>query len=388
MFCDRMCRGAVFVGLILFGVRPLYGAAPSFMGLGDLPNGPAYSVPSTISGDGSTVVGTSGSAASFGYEPFRWNVSTGMIGLGGIPGEGNFNGTANGVSFDGAIVAGWCRTTTTNEQAFRWTISGGMESLGQLPGGLPGSNAIAVSVDGQVIVGQARAADGAQEPMRWTASRGMESLGRLSPSLGGLAWSTSGDGSIVIGQSGNVPFRWTSSNGMQSLGDLPGGSTNGSAFDITPDGAIIVGDGTSAFGSKKAARWEFAQGWTPLPDLFGSSGFESLAQSISADGAMIVGESYMGGSPGLGGIATLWDVNGARSVQDMLQDDFGLDLAGWTLKAATGISDDGQVITGWGTNPSGQVEAWIAVVPEPASLTLSLIGVLAIARRFKRRFRV
>jgi hypothetical protein len=40
----------------------------------------------------------------------------------------------------------------------------------------------------------------------------------------------------------------------------------------------------------------------------------------------------------------------------------GLDLTGWTLKIAHGISDDGRVIVGEGNNPNGDTEAWIAVI--------------------------
>jgi hypothetical protein len=52
-----------------------------------------------------------------------------------------------------------------------------------------------------------------------------------------------------------------------------------------------------------------------------------------------------------------------------LRDEFvalGLDLSGWTLTAATGVSDDGSVIVGRGINPSGDPEAWRAEVPELA----------------------
>jgi hypothetical protein len=38
---------------------------------------------------------------------------------------------------------------------------------------------------------------------------------------------------------------------------------------------------------------------------------------------------------------------------------------GWTLAAATGVSADGTVIVGRGINPSGETEAWIAILPEP-----------------------
>ncbi|GAH22327.1 unnamed protein product, partial [marine sediment metagenome] len=46
--------------------------------------------------------------------------------------------------------------------------------------------------------------------------------------------------------------------------------------------------------------------------------------------------------------------------------DFGVDLTGWTLRSATGISDDGLTFVGYGLNPSGYQEAWIATIPEPA----------------------
>ena len=42
---------------------------------------------------------------------------------------------------------------------------------------------------------------------------------------------------------------------------------------------------------------------------------------------------------------------------------------GWGTRA-TDISDDGTVITGHATNPAGNTEAWIAKVPEPASILL------------------
>ena len=58
-------------------------------------------------------------------------------------------------------------------------------------------------------------------------------------------------------------------------------------------------------------------------------------------------------------------------------------LSGWTLDAAFGISDDGFTIVGRGKNPSGQTEAWIAVIPEPSTSLLLGLGIagLAVLRR-------
>jgi hypothetical protein len=43
-----------------------------------------------------------------------------------------------------------------------------------------------------------------------------------------------------------------------------------------------------------------------------------------------------------------------------------LDLSGWILTSATGISADGLTIVGVGVNPAGQNEGWRAVLaPQP-----------------------
>ncbi len=71
-----------------------------------------------------------------------------------------------------------------------------------------------------------------------------------------------------------------------------------------------------------------------------------------------VGRGNFGGS---GGSAAFWDqTNSIRQVSDLLVNDFGVDLSGWTLNEATGISADGLTIVGTGTNPNGLQEAWIA----------------------------
>ena len=44
----------------------------------------------------------------------------------------------------------------------------------------------------------------------------------------------------------------------------------------------------------------------------------------------------------------------------------GLDLTGWTLREATGVSADGTVIVGRGIDASGDAEAWRAELPSLA----------------------
>lgn len=61
----------------------------------------------------------------------------------------------------------------------------------------------------------------------------------------------------------------------------------------------------------------------------------------------------------------------------------GIDLAGWTLNDATGISADGFTIVGNGVH-NNHVEAWIATIPEPCSISLMLVGVAGLISRKRR----
>ena len=163
---------------------------------------------------------------------------------------------------------------------------------------------------------------------------------------------------------------------MVGLGDLPEGTSASRAYDASADGSVVVGSGTSASGVE-AFRWTSEGGMVALGDLPGGS-FRSCAMGVSADGSVVIGMS----ESALGSEASIWDsVNGMRSIQDVLVNDLGLDLTGWTLREAQAISEDGLTVVGWGYNPSGNTEAWIATIPEPGSLGLALVGGLALLRR-------
>jgi hypothetical protein len=65
----------------------------------------------------------------------------------------------------------------------------------------------------------------------------------------------------------------------------------------------------------------------------------------------------------------VWDQHyGMRKLREVLTDEYGLELNGWTLTGATGVSDDGTVIVGSGVNPAGRLEAWRAVLAAPILL--------------------
>jgi probable HAF family extracellular repeat protein len=235
-----------------------------------------------------------------------------------------------------------------------------MVSLGRLSNtGATADDARASSSDGSIIVGRSYSGQNF-EAFRWTQATGIVGMGDLPG--GGFSSEANGitpDGLFVVGggvsASGFEAFLWTQAGGMVGLGDLPGGQFNSVARAVSADGSVVVGRGNSASGYE-AFRWTQASGMVGLGDLSGGY-FDSLAQSVSADGSVVVGQSRSS----VGDEAFIWTApTGMRRLFDALHIDLGLDLTGWTLSSATGISADGRTIVGYGINPSGQDEAWVA----------------------------
>ena len=194
--------------------------AASFQGLGALPGGSSFSIAYDISADGSTVVGRSYSET--GLQAFRWTSSSGMVGLGNLPGasSGDFS-EAYAVSADGSTVVGLA--TYNGSRAFVWTQPTGMFSLGGLPGGNPSNRANAVSADGSIVLGS---------------------------------------GSVPGGSFGNVlmPGHWTSDNGIfPGNGTIINGFNAGEVESVSSDGSTIAVYGsttTNGYGAyRKNFRW-------------------------------------------------------------------------------------------------------------------------------------
>jgi probable HAF family extracellular repeat protein len=380
---SRYVLSIVAIGtIIVTTTSDSYAGVASFQGLGDIPGGSFNSIAWAVSSDGLVVVGESRSA--FGTEAFRWTASGGIVRLGDLPG-GGFSSGATDVSVDGSVVVG-SSISASGSEVFRWNVDSGMVGLGDLAGGIFRSFATSVSADGSVIVGSGNSASGS-EVFRWTPATGMVGLGDLPGGrFQGWASATAADGSVVVGKSSSTlsdesssssgfleAFRWTAGDGMVGLGDLPGGIFDSEATATSADGSVVVGYGRTASG-QEAFRWTVDDGMVGLGSL--PDDYSSVANATSADGSVVVGSSTSE--------AFVWDqAYGTRSIADLLVNDFGLDLTGWTLKAATGISADGLTIVGQGTNPSGDPEAFIATIPEPGTLAVLGLGVPVLLRRFE-----
>jgi probable HAF family extracellular repeat protein len=318
--------------------RELLASIQALGAIGD----PAFdSYANGISSDGSTVVGSSESSA------FRWTAATGMQAL-GVPQSVGINDQAFGVSGDGSVVVGVTEEFRSSPQAFRWTNSTGMQVLGDLPGGIGNNFATDVSSDGSVIVGTAgNETVGPGVPFRWTALTGMVRVDGMTS-----AEAVSADGNTIVGTGtaeGDASI-WTAAGGARLIGGFPG-YYQSDASDISTDGSVVIGYST---GTQESGgfRWTDAAGIQSLgkgPD----GGAMTFARAVSGDGSVIVG--------GNGSRAMIWDgSHGARYLADVLSKDYGLDLTGWELDEATGVSDDGLTIVGNGYGPGHPAkEAWI-----------------------------
>lgn len=371
------------VALVVLASPALAQNQPSFVGVGDLSGGGVDSTALGVSDDGLTVVG--GSESASGTEAYRWTESGGMVGLGSL-GGGNFFSIAAGVS-DGGVVVGTTTTGAESSRGFRWTPpSGPMTVLNNFSCGFgclapDVATAHAISGDGQVVVGAG--ADGPflgdpyVEAARWTGGgTGISALGHLSG--GGDAsdsFAVSNTGGVIVGQSdsssGNQGFVWNGS--LNALAAINAGNPQTTAMAISSDGSVVAGAANSAPSGTavvEAAIWTGAS-WgtvTSLGSIPGASVAGSRALGITGDGSIVVGT---GNDASANDVAFIWDASGGmRELKQELEDDYGLDLTGWTLTQATAISDinvAGEVtIVGSGENPSGDSEGWVAVLSATA----------------------
>lgn len=363
----------------------------SFQGLGNPTD--EQSEVSAVSGDGLVVVGRKGSAPDFRFgdngRAFKWTSSDGFVDLGTLGGYS----TAKGVSDDGSVVAGYGTSfrSSPGVEGWRWTEESGMVGLGSFGDDDPDppaqarfhSQAFGVSGNGAVVVGESTDPS-LENAFRWTEQDGFLNLGTLTGGGFSSATAISLDGRVIVGctsdnDSPNLnAFRWTEDGGMVGLERLPGGSDVNNraseATDVSDDGAVVVGEAGSSTGLH-AFRWT-EQGGTVALGEPSDEAFNSFATGVSGDGAIVVGGAFERSddpSESNAPIAVIWTANGgAQSLQELLENEFGLDLTGWHLEQANGISTDGRTIVGDAFKPANvgdtydfedPKEGWIVRLP-------------------------
>jgi probable HAF family extracellular repeat protein len=321
----------------------------------------------------------------------------------GFLGEGGPS-IANGISADGRVVVGFSNSPD-GYRAFRWTAAGGMQNLGAFvnPGSYTSSEAHAANADGSVVVGTSIRPDSLNEngsPFRWTAAGGLEFLGSMGGTAGGWAYAITPDGSVIAGSMSATimdyaAFRWLSPGPPAPLAGVPG-QVSASAHAIAADGRTFAGsisigslvnhhgalwgDGgftvsvlpdlcsqgiSSVLGMTPDGRTQVGQscahavkwtdgGVTSLGTLPNGLPFSIyLATGVSADGNTIVGLGNYDPNSSAGS-AFIWDpINGMRDLNTVAIA-AGINLNGFYMYYARGVSADGKCIVGYGFSQTNQ----------------------------------
>ena len=377
----QFLRSAAVLFALICNATTVVNAAPTITNLGNIPDGD-QTFGFALSGNGTTVVGQAENSVTLVSRAFRWTAGTGAQDI--SPGDNKtMQASAIGVNSDGSVVVG--AYSGSLNQAFRWTAATGAVDLGFLPGGNL-SIANGVNTNGSIVVGVAND-DTTLHAFRWTSATGMQAL----PAAPGFdfsygASSVSADGSVIVGTNANKggvesadrAYRYTDAGGYQDLGVQPG-FTRSVASAVSGDGQTVVGFSQlfpppSGFGALTGAyRWTQSTGLVPL---FFDDEDTSHASAVNYDGSRIVGTS----TGPTGSRAVMWTSTlGSIDLNTYLLT-LGVNLTGWNLTDADGISSDGSVISGNGTF-NGEQAAWIVSaipVPEPSTLLLAALGGIAL----------
>jgi uncharacterized membrane protein len=311
-----------------------------------------------ISADGTTVVGRSPAGA------VAWNLSTATQTILGP-------GSATDVSADGSIVTG----TRQNDEVFRWTQSTGETLLGHSSITYP-----KISADGSTIIGASSGTG--QTAFRWRAATGIQLL-PLTPSAGSAtAADLSADGSEIVGATGvptnaSLPVVWHNDLSYTIPGPLPA-VPNHELTAINPAGTVAFGvhigqAGTDAF------RWTAQTGIVDLG--FPHSGNPiPIPTACSANGDIFIGQTF-------GGQCFVWRLGTEpRTMDDILTNDFGIDLGNLQLIHASDMTPDGRTIVGIGQDAvTGAFQGWVVTlprsIPTPSSALAFAVAALFASRR-------
>ena len=347
--------------VLLLGSAPA--GAATFQGLGYLSPGIGSSA-TGVSADGTVVVGSANNTMG-GEQGFRWTNGV-MTGLGYLGGNVS---SAYAVDASGAKVVGHANGAMNVNYSWVWS-SGTMSPVDSSACGGQGPFARGISGDGAVIVGD-NDTDHMGMPINCFPGRPVEWTGGgpififptgMPGPPSGLARAANADGSVIVGQIGvnatppcnpcTRAFRYTSAQ-TDILGDL--GGYYSSAYAVTPDGSVVVGTAAVDNVVNQPFRWSAATGLVGL----GGQSIGATAYAVNSTGSVVVGEAF--------GRAFRWSAGtGLEYVQDVLVAT-GVDMTGWNLRKATGVSADGTVIVGSGDSATGG-QAWIATLAVPTAL--------------------
>jgi uncharacterized membrane protein len=337
----------------LLAVLTFVGVAPAFSGVTFTPTGVIDMIPTSMSDDGTIVVGT----GFFGTPNLYYTEAAGVS----VIGDGCGSGLPS-ISGDGATVLGCHIDANGNYNAAKWLGGTSWQDLGSEAGAIPCGNLLSgpwgVNQDGSLAVGLLwRAMVCKANAGTWDLVNGRPAM--VLPSLfegpATRANAVNADGSIIVGWQDQLNGERSAAKWVNRVPELiltSEGNLNGEAHAVSADGNAIVGGGYNNFG-RGAWIWRPATG-VQLIGKQRTVGFTAL--DVSDDGKTAVGFTTEG-DQGRHNRAFLWrDGKGVILLTKFLADHGVVVPEGWNLNVASLISADGTTIYGWGFNPDNQIE--------------------------------
>jgi uncharacterized membrane protein len=355
---------------VLIAFLAFAGQLTAFSATSFTPTGVIDMLPTSISDDGSIVVGT----GTFGAPNLYYTEAGGAV----VIGDGCASGVAT-ISGDGSTVLGCHLDANGKANAAKWL--GGMSwlDLGSVDGGLPCdiflSGAYGVNGDGSLGVGllygttQCKANAGTWDLV--SGGPGTYLPSEFGDTTYSRANAVNADGNVIVGwqdqmDGQRVAAKWV--KGVEQLILTSSGGFNGEALAVSADGKTIVGLGYD-FGPQ-AWIWRLETGVQPIYTA-GTSGSAqvglaqpeshptAVATDVSDDGKVVVGYTRLGFS----NRAFIWKKDaGVRYLDEFLRHRGAAPADGWSLLFASVISGDGRTLYGWGIDPDQLIEMYKVVL--------------------------
>ena len=360
-------------------------AAPAIAGGQFYRLGPGNGLSWDIS-DAGTVVGETVPGDPY----FAWSASGGYSLIGGTSAGNGVGGTPK-ISADGRYVggtsfnagAGYHEMSRYEVATGTWTTLGAVPGIGQQIDAEV-SSGWGISGDGRSVAGLGWTTEGFADAhaFQWTEGVGAFDLGSSAVGQSSRANTLNFDGSVAAGwQDGNGRQGAVWVNGVQQLIGVDGFQA-GEALAVSGDGQWVTGYHTAGFfGAGDAWRYNtLTQDFENLGNLDIGQGSMAGA-AITDDGKTIVGGTW-GFGPAFWGDAFIWREGiGTMALTDYL-DSVGVTYdPGYHFAYVTGISADGQWLTGWGDAGDFNTESWVIHIPAPSTAGLLGLSALLAARR-------
>ena len=382
----RGCTGLVFIVLTLHNTtRPAFAAAYTILDLGTL--GGNYSEANGINASGQ-VVGLSEPTPNSVFHAYIASTAKSISPSNDIGTLGGQFSKAFGINAAGQVVGQATTIGDATGHAFRTTANGVITVAADLGTLSTDSHAVSIAyginASGQAIgksdigIGSGFHAFRTSAMGKITADADLGTLGgKISEAYGINASGQTVGNASVIGNVASHAYRTTATGKINDASDLGTlGGSDSTALGINDLGQVVGGAAILGDAVRHAFRTTPNGTITLAADLGNLGGTYAAGFSINAIG-QTVGESWLADNTLH---AFFVDKTGPMLDLNSLIDS----NSGWVLNQANGINDSGQIV-GNGTI-NGLPHAYVLTpTPEPASLSLAVLGGVALFRRGSRR---